>query len=305
MARSLIIAVTGATGFLGPYIIKDMIRRGFTPRLLVRSPQKAAALESLGAQIVKGDLSEIPQSFTQGADVVLHMAGLIKAPSDAAFFEVNEQGMARLAQSAAAANVTRFIYLSSQAAQAPQLSGYAASKRAGEHALDAHYHGESVIIRAPAVFGPGDQATAPFFRFMQRGILPVPGGKNWRNRKLSLVFAPDLARVIVDYLSVKDVPTTPQTPAGLASFTWPDFAHIASGVLGRKVRAMPIPIFLLKMIAGLNTLVFRRVFNPHLTLGKVSEFLYEDWSTAESIENPTPFETALKTTLIALNAPST
>lgn len=306
MARSLIIAVTGATGFLGPYLVKEMVSRGFIPRLLVRSPQKAADLAALGAQLVTGDLSAIPADFAKGADALLHMAGLIKAPNDAAFFDVNEKGTAHAAQAAEQAHVPRFIYLSSQAAGQPQLSAYAASKRAGEAALTAHYKGARLIIRAPAVFGPGDKATAPFFKFMRLGFLPVPGGAGWENRKLSLIFAPDLAREITDYITQKELPSAPVTPAGLASFTWPEFAEKAGHVLGRKVRAVPLPVALLKIVAGLlNIGVLRRMFNPHLTLGKVSEFLYEDWSAAESIENPTPFDGALKLTMTALNAPST
>jgi len=241
MAGSSMIAVTGATGFLGPYIVKDLLARGLTPRLLVRSPDKAAALKALGAQIVKGDLSDIPPALTRGVDAVLHMAGLIKAPSEAMFFEVNEAGTARLAKAAQQANVARFIYLSSQAADQPQLSGYAASKRAGEAGLKAHYSGEALIIRAPAVFGPGDEATAPFFSFMRRGLLPIPGGRGWKTRKLSLIYAPDLARVIGDYICADNLPKAVQTPAGLPSLTWIEFARRASAVMGRDIRVIPLP----------------------------------------------------------------
>jgi len=45
--------------------------------------------------------------------------------------------------------------------------------------------------------------------------------------------------------------------------------------------------------------MLRRLFNPHLTLGKVSEFLYEDWSAAGTIEGPTDFKTALHQTMLA------
>jgi uncharacterized protein YbjT (DUF2867 family) len=302
MPRSLIIAITGATGFLGPYVVKEIISRGFTPRLLVRTPDKAAALSRLGAQIIQGDLSAIPPALTKDAGAVLHMAGLIKAPSEAAFFDVNEGGTARLAARAQADNVPRFVYLSSQAASQPQLSGYAASKRAGEAALSDHYNGEAVIIRAPAVFGPGDDATAPFFSCMKKGILPVPGGKGWRSRKLSLIYAPDLARVLTDQITVETASAAPFTPAGIPSLTWTDFAQQASGVMGRKIKAVPLPLPLLKLVAGLNSGLFRRLINPHLTLGKLSEFLYEDWSAAAAIDSPTPFDIALRETMDAINA---
>ena len=299
MPQSLTIAITGATGFLGPYVIQEAASRGYKLRVLARSPDKISDQLGQNIEVLKGSLSDVPEGFTRGADVVLHMAGLIKAPSQAAFFEVNEQGTGQLAAQAQADNVSRFIYLSSQAASQPQLSDYAASKRAGETALHEAYKGESVIIRAPAVFGPGDQATAPFFAFMKGGLLPVPGGKGWQARKLSLIYAPDLARFIIDQTEVKSPTSKPLLPASVASITWPDFARAASDVMGHTVKPIPLPLFILKTIAGINSALLRRAFNPHLTLGKLSEFLYEDWSAEGAINSPTDFKTALYETMQA------
>ena len=296
MPRSLTIAISGASGFLGPYVIAQARARGHTLRLLVRNPSKLPENMGDNISIFKGSLSDIPAEFTAGADVVLHMAGLIKAPSKAAFFDVNADGTGRLAAQAHTDDVRRFVYLSSQAASQPQLSGYAASKRGGETALEAAYHGERVIIRAPAVFGPGDQATAPFFAFMKRGVLPVPGGRGWQTRKLSLIYAPDLARFIIDQIEATSTATEPLMPASVASITWPEFAMAASDVMSRKIKPLPLPVFILKAVAGVNS-ALRRFFNPHLTLGKLCEFLYEDWSVGAEIESATAFKTALRETM--------
>ena len=296
MPEILTIAITGATGFLGPYVIEAAAARGYKLRLLVRNPEKLSGKLGRNISIFKGNLSDIPAEFTAGADVVLHMAGLIKAPSKAAFFDVNAHGTGRLAAQAETNGVARFVYLSSQAASQPQLSGYGASKREGETALSQAYHRERVIIRAPAVFGPGDQATAPFFAFMKRGLLPVPGGAGWQKRKLSLIYAPDLARFIVDHIAAEAISSEPLMPASVASITWPEFATAASQVMGHKVRPLPLPVFILKLVAGINS-TLRRFFNPHLTLGKLSEFLYEDWSVGGVIDAPTAFTTALHETM--------
>ena len=296
MPETLTIAITGGTGFLGPYVIEAAAARGYKLRLLVRNPKKLSGKLGRNISIIKGSLSDIPAGFTSGVDVVLHMAGLIKAPRKAAFFDVNADGTGRLAAQAEADGVARFVYLSSQAASQPQLSGYGASKRGGEDRLQQSYQGERVIIRAPAVFGPGDQATAPFFAFMKRGLLPVPGGKGWQTRKLSLIYAPDLARFIIDQIEATSISSEPLMPASVASITWPEFAAAASEVMGHKVRPLPLPVFILKLVAGINS-ALRRFFNPHLTLGKLSEFLYEDWSVGGVIDAPTAFTTALRETM--------
>lgn len=301
MTSPLTIAITGGTGFLGPYIIEEAASRGHKLRVLARKPDSLSIKLGQNLHVHKGSLSDIPAEFTTGADVILHMAGLIKAPTRAAFFDVNGKGTGRLAAAAQAHQVPCFVYLSSQAATQPQLSDYCASKRAGETELADHYNGDSVIIRAPAVFGPGDEATAPFFSFMKLGLLPVPGGRGWRQRKLSLVYAPDLARYVVDELERETRSLTPLIPASIPSLTWQDFADSAGEVMGRKIKVLPLPLPLLKLVAGVNSALLRRLINPHLTLGKLSEFLYEDWSVDEAIESPTSLTTALRETLEALN----
>ena len=299
MTPPLTIALTGGTGFLGPYIIEEASSRGHRLRLLARNPDKVSQTLAPKIDVLKGSLSDIPTDFMLGADAVLHMAALIKAPTRGAFFDVNAVGTGRLAALAQSQGVARFVYLSSQAASQPQLSDYCASKRAGEEELAAVYDGEQVIIRAPAVFGPGDEATAPFFAFMKRGLLPVPGGRRWRERKLSLIYAPDLARIIVNQIERTPPLSQPLTPASVPSLTWQDFADAAETIMGRKIKVVPLPLPILKLIAGVNSAVLRRAFNPHLTLGKLSEFLYEDWSVAEAIESPTPLTTALRETFKA------
>ena len=299
MTRPLTIAITGGTGFLGPYLIQEATSRGHKLRVLARNPTKLSPNLGQNMAVHKGSLSDIPSEFIAGADVILHMAGLIKAPTREAFFEVNGAGTGQLAELTQAHRVPRFVYLSSQAATQPQLSDYCASKRAGEAELAENYTGEAVIIRAPAVFGPGDEATAPFFAFMKLGLLPVPGGCGWRTRKLSLVYAPDLARFIVDQIEADGVNADPVIPASIPSLTWQDFADAAGDIMGRTIKVVPLPVTVLKVIAGINSAFLRRLINPHLTLGKLSEFLYDDWSVAEAIESPTALKTALRETLEA------
>ncbi|MEP6342963.1 MAG: NAD-dependent epimerase/dehydratase family protein [Maricaulaceae bacterium] len=299
MMRPLTIAMTGGTGFLGPYLIQEAASRGHKLRVLARNPAKLSPNLGENMTIHQGSLSDIPPDFISGADVVLHMAGLIKAPTREAFFEVNGTGTGQVAALTQAHAVPRFVYLSSQAATQPQLSDYCASKRAGEIELADNYTGEAVIIRAPAVFGPGDEATAPFFAFMKRGLLPVPGGRGWRTRKLSLVYAPDLARFIIDQIEKGSIIDQPLIPASVPSLTWQDFADTAGDIMGRTIKVVPLPITILKVIAGINSALLRRLINPHLTLGKLSEFLYDDWSVAEAIESPTALKTALRETLEA------
>src|SRR6056297_1785498 len=132
-----IAAVTGGTGFLGRYVVRELAAAGWRPRLLVRGDPVHPQLADVDFEIVPGDLSE-PQSLrrlVKGASAVVHVAGAVKALRRADFFAVNADGTARLAETTAeAAPGARLVYVSSLAARAPELSDYAASKAEGERA---------------------------------------------------------------------------------------------------------------------------------------------------------------------------
>src|SRR5690606_22396961 len=72
------------------------------------------------------------------------------------------------------------------------LTAYGRTKLAGEGVVRGLEGGgvEVVVIRAPAVYGPGDPALLPYFRLIRRGLAPLPGKGEGR---LHLIFAPDLA----------------------------------------------------------------------------------------------------------------
>jgi nucleoside-diphosphate-sugar epimerase len=89
---------------------------------------------------------------------------------------VNVDGVARLVQAATEQHqLPRFLLISSLAAREPLISPYATSKRQGEETLAAGA-GEMgwTTFRPPAVYGPGDKELLPLFRWISRGIAPIP-----------------------------------------------------------------------------------------------------------------------------------
>ena len=291
-----LIAVTGGTGFVGRHVIKALLDSGYLVRALARIVSKLDNLHHKNLDVLQGSLGSDDAALVKGADVVLHMAGLIKAQKLNEIMAVNRDATGDIAKAAKAASVKRFVLLSSQTAGQPQLSDYALSKHAGELAVKEAYEGKLAIIRAPAVFGPGDEATKPFFDFIARGRLPVAGGKNWRNRKMAMVFVTDLARDIASRAIVGDYDGQTLIPCSVPALTWEQFAADAGEALAMPVKAMPIPLPIIKLMAA-GTSVTSRLFGAgHLTLGKLREFLYEDWSSQDVIQNSTSFITALRIT---------
>ncbi len=265
-------------------------------RAMARNPVKLASFASPQLEVFQGALGSDDAGFTAGADIVIHMAGLIKARSFKDFMNVNAVAAGNIAQAAQNAGVLRFILMSSQAANQPQLSGYCASKHAGEIAVREAYHGKLAIIRAPAIFGPGDKATKPIFDMIAKGRLPVAGGAGWRARKLAMAFAPDFVRDLTANALTGAYDGQTVTPCSVGALTMPDFATAASEALGRPVKAMSIPLPVIMPIAAMTSVSSRLFGLGHLTLGKLREFRYEDWTSEDVIHNATPFVKALQIT---------
>jgi len=293
VAKRGLIAVTGSTGFIGPHLVPKLLDAGHNVRLLMRTPEKSPFPNHENIEIFKGGLGAADADFVKGADIVLHMAGLIKARSRAEFYAVNAQSAGALAGHAAKASVKRFILLSSMAARMPELSDYAGSKFAGEQAVEEQYSGDLAIIRAPAVFGPGDGATKPFFDFIKRGYLPLPGGTNWRKRKMSMVYVADLANDIVRTALPGGYDGKTVSPATITELDWIEFARQCELAFEKAVKPLPLPLPIIYMVAAMNSASSRLFGAGHLTLGKLREFLYDDWRSEDQILNATLFSQAL------------
>ena len=171
---SRLVAVTGATGFVGQHLLRLLVSRGERLRLLVRNLPPALPACDPPVELQPGDLRDrfALERLVEGADVVVHLAGAIKALNEADFRAVNVDAVEALAGATArfARADAHLLLLSSLAAREPALSAYAATKRAGEDALSAlGPRQRRTIVRAPAVYGPGDRETLVFFKAAARG----------------------------------------------------------------------------------------------------------------------------------------
>ena len=212
------VVVTGATGFVGHHVVELLHGRAGRVRAIVRPTSDTRQLRALGVEACAASLSD-PASLhaaLDGSTVVIHLAAMTHARTEAELQRVNGQGTAALVDAAIAAGestgkAVRFVYLSSLAAVGPSMDGrpvtpateprpltaYGRSKLAGEVPVrTAGSRGlEAVILRAPAVYGPGDRELLWFFKLARLGVMPIPAGGN---RPLQMVHVKDLARAIVD-----------------------------------------------------------------------------------------------------------
>lgn len=269
------IALTGATGFAGGPILRELFAVGHSVKALVRRPQEGQFDSAV--QIVKGDLDDVValNKFTADCDVVVHVAGAISARNDNGYFKVNFAGTRNVFEAAVASGVKRFVFVSSITARNPELSNYAASKRAAEdYLISQHGKTEILILRPSAIYGPNDMSTLPLLRALQKSAAFVPGR---RSAKFSLVHVRDFARVVAG------VTVSPQTDLleiddMQGGHDWQELADLNRVISGKPNRLIYLPRVIVNTAAMASEFgTFLTGQSGMVTRGKVNELYHTDW----------------------------
>jgi|SoiMethySBSTD1v2_1073268.scaffolds.fasta_scaffold254350_3 nucleoside-diphosphate-sugar epimerase len=184
MRRTLFI--TGASGFVGGAIVQALANR-FTIRALSRSETSDAAIRTLGATPIRGELGSVAADAIAGSEAVIHCAAFVKQwGTREQFWNANVEGTRQLLQVARQAGARRFIHIGTEAAlfhgqhmrdiderypypvHTPFL--YPETKAAAEQlVLAANAPGFATLsIRPRFVWGPGDQTILPVLEAMVR-----------------------------------------------------------------------------------------------------------------------------------------
>jgi len=280
-----VVAVTGATGFVGSHIVGHLARAGWQVRILTRRLPVSAHYGGASVEAVIGALEDrrAVARLVGDADAIVHAAGRIKARSHAEFFAANATGTRLLVEAAiAAGRRPRFLLISSLAARQPQISDYAASKLAGEAELT-RLDGELrwSILRPPAVYGPGDRETLKFFRTLKLGIALLPPA---RDARLSLMHVGDLAGAATAALGSGTIDSrTFEIDDGHGGYSWDDLVRTAARHLDVRPLRLRLPGVLLTAFAHANAAIHSMTAaTAMLTPGKAREFLHRDWTSRDA-----------------------
>jgi uncharacterized protein YbjT (DUF2867 family) len=270
VAKPGVVALTGATGFVGKATLERLLEAGWQVRALTRSDQPKRA----GFTWIKGALDR-PESLAvlcEGANAVLHIAGVVNAPDKSGFEAGNVTGTANMLAATKQAGIARFVHVSSLSAREPQLSDYGASKAKAEK-LVATSLLDWTIIRPPGVYGPGDKDVFEMFRMAQRGfcLLPPAGISSW-------IHVDDLARLLVAALPAHEDATARTFEADDAEpggWTHEGFARAIGWALGKRITTINAPRPLLFAAAWTDRLV--RGKKAKLTPDRASYMSHSDW----------------------------
>jgi nucleoside-diphosphate-sugar epimerase len=254
-----LIALTGATGFIGQWLLRELPKRGYRLRVLLRRPS-ATPIEAASA--VVGDLAR-PQNMAAAlADVgaVIHTAGIAHTMSGVPqddYRILNTEATIGLARAAQRAGVKRFVFLSSIRAQcgptaaevltedvpANPTDAYGQSKLAAEQGLAA-LDLDWVALRLVLVYGAGVKGNMAQLLRLARSRYPLPLGALTARR--SLLALDNLTAAVDAVLAAAGPLRRPLIVADPEALTVPDMIAAMRRGLGRRPSLIPVPPRLLE-----------------------------------------------------------
>lgn len=296
------ILITGASGFIGSYLVEEGLRQNYEIYAAVRSQSNLQYLTDERIHILHLDLSD-PEKLTQkwlelknsfeAFDYVIHNAGVTQVVDKADFDRINYECTRNLVDSLATADFKpkKFLFMSSLAAQGPgnatsmapiaphhlpaPLTHYGRSKLKAEQYLATCQKIPYLIFRPTAVYGPRDKDFLSFFKTISCHLEPYLCNPQQR---LSFIYVKDLVRLLYVSLNSPAINRCYFASDG-DNYTSAELSAITKKVLNKWTIAITFPKFLIRMIARVSeTIAQLRSRTSVLNSDKYRELTSPNWA---------------------------
>ena len=270
------VLVTGATGFLGKYVVEELVEHGYQVRAFGRNRAIGQSLVNVSVTFIQGDLTnqEDLTKACQEMDMVVHAGALstVWGPWED-FYETNVLGTKYVLEACRKANIERLVYVSSPSiyaaprdqldikeSDAPQenrLNNYIRSKLASEKLFKDYPDVSSVILRPRGLFGIGDTSILPrVLNLSQKIGIPLIGD----GRQLM-----DMTCVENVALAIRLALETPQAAGEVYNITngeprvFRDLIEETLRGLGYPIRYRKIPAPLVSAISSILEFIYKNL----------------------------------------------
>ncbi len=261
------VLVTGATGFLGKYVVEELVEYGYQVRAFGRNSKVGQSLENSSVSFFQGDLTKADDVLEacKGMDLVVHAGALstVWGPWED-FFQANVLGTKYVLEACHQTGIQRLVYVSSPSiyaapkdqwaikeSAAPEennLNNYIRSKLASEKLFKDYPDVPSIVLRPRGLFGIGDTSILPrVINLSQKLGIPLIGD----GRQLM-----DMTCVENVALAIRLALEAPEAKGEVYNITngepraFRDLLEESLTGLGYPIKYRKIPAFLLSGIAS-------------------------------------------------------
>jgi nucleoside-diphosphate-sugar epimerase len=286
--------LTGATGFVGGFIVEELLAKGYK---VIVPTRKSSNLEYLTldkittVDISLDDVAGLHDIFLKyKVDYVINNAGLTRHKDEDLLNLVNAHYPKCIAEASNKANIKKIVHISSLAAYGPAdftqnriitnsstphpVTAYGRSKLLGENKIKEEARIPLIIIRPTAVYGPRERDLLTVFKLINKRLeITIDGG----DANLSFIFVKDLADLIVKTLA-SEIKNGEYFAAEDKFYTNLRLNELIKSNLKRKTLKINLPLSALKVVVGFNFLVSKLTNSyPVLNRDKYAEIIAKSW----------------------------
>ena len=221
------VLLTGASGYVGSYVLRELLRQNHTPRCLVRGSAADLAVQDDAIEIASGDVTE-PDSLRDavaGCDAIIHLVGIIeeKRANGVTFERIHVEGTRHVVEAARNAGIDRFIHMSANGARREDATDYQRTKWDAEQIVKDAGFDHWTIFRPALLFGEPDPDRPEFSSRLLKDlvrpfpVLPVFGNGQY---ELQPVHATEVATAFVQALTTEAAHGQAYVAAGPDRFSY-------------------------------------------------------------------------------------
>ena len=290
------ILITGASGFIGGFLVEEALNRGLDVYAGIRKSSSKEFLSDPRINFCYMDFRDTDHLSdlltTHQFDYVIHNAGLTQAKTEETLMEVNAEYLNNLLTAVTQSDneLKKFSFMSSLASYGPAdfqpkgivdhesvpnpVTKYGRSKLKGEEYLKSTKDIPWVILRPTAVYGPREHELLTVFKSINSGIEAKIG---FAPQKLSFIYVYDLARITLDTLLQSDAGSEYFVGDG-EIYEVTEFNRYIREALGKKTLKLSIPVPIMSGIALLYESISKVTGNyPIVNLDKMNEIKAKSW----------------------------
>lgn len=269
------ILITGASGFIGGFLVQEALKREYQVYAGLRSSSNRSFLDnpeivffesSLEDKYsIKNKLIEFKNEYGK-FDYIIHNAGITKSCETKDFEKINYQLTKNLIQALSELNSIpeKFIYISSLAAYGPgnaitlkpiaegdipqPITFYGESKLKAENFIKSFHNLPYLIFRPTGVYGPREKDFYVLFKTLKQGLETYIGSSE---QHISLIYIKDLTRLIFDALE-SGIAYRSYFLSDLENYTAVELNNMIKHELNKKTIRLVFPKILVKLLAYIN-----------------------------------------------------
>ncbi len=241
MSSGQVVAVFGGTGFLGRRVVRHLLDKAFSVRVVSRHPEThAGAPVQQHSASVFADIHDEPSVVRaiDGAHGVVNAVSLYVERGTETFDAVHVAGARRLARLAKRLGVQRLVQVSGIGADPKSASLYVRKRGEGELAVRAEFPG-AIIVRPAVMFGPDDAFLTTLIRLLK--LLPVYPMFGSGKTRLQPAYVEDVGEAIARCLEAGGASDTIYELGGPRIYTYEDLLRTIGDRLKRRLILVPVP----------------------------------------------------------------